>query len=506
MSRFNGLSHRLETVETVSKAASLPVTGLKPGANGIFPKLLTFGLLTLLFAGCAVGPDYQRPADRVLTPAAFRGETPAATNSLADLPWWRVFNDDTLQTLVHTALTNNFDLRIAVTRVEQARAVAAQARGQFYPQLDYGVAAGGGKNIGAGDTPSPTGKYGSVLSAYATASWELDLWGKLRRLNESARAQYLASQEARRDVQISLIAQVAQNYFQLLALDRQLEIARQSTNSYGESLKIFKERLSGGVASKLETASAEALMDAAAATIPDLERQIVLQENQLSVLLGQNPAPILRGTVPLAQQTPPMVPAGLPSALLERRPDIREAEDQLRSANAQVGVAKANFFPQLDLTGLVGEVSPELNAFTSGGQAAWGLAAGLTGPLFHGGQLRAQYAQARAARDQAVLQYEAAVLNALQEIANALVAREKLTSAGAQQARAVDAYQEAVKIAMERYRLGEADYYQVLQEQQLLFPAENSLVQFQLNRLLAVVQLYSALGGGWEMEAGGIGE
>jgi multidrug efflux system outer membrane protein len=264
--------------------------------------------------------------------------------------------------------------------------------------------------------------------------------------------------------------------------------------------------LQGGVASKLETASAEALMDAAAATIPDLERQIALQENQLSVLLGQNPAAILRGNIPLEQQTPPTVPAGLPSKLLERRPDILEAEDQLHSANAQLGVAKANFFPQLDLTGLVGEVSPELSAFTSGGQAAWGLAAGLTGPLFHGGQLRAQYAQARAVRDQAALQYEAAVLNALQEIANALVAREKLTSATAQQARAVDAYQEAVKIAMERYRLGEADYYQVLQEQQLLFPAENSLVQFQLNGLLATVQLYTALGGGWERESGGTGE
>ena len=230
--------------------------------------VLGCGLGTWLLAGCAVGPDYQRPADRDLTPATFRGETSSATNSLADLPWWRVFNDDTLQTLVRTALTNNFDLRIAVTRVEQARAAAAQARGQFYPQLDYGVAGGAGKNIGAGDAPSPTGKYGSELSAFVTASWELDLWGRLRRLNESARAQYLASQEARRDVQISLIAQVGQNYFQLLALDRQLEIARQSTNSYGESLKIFRERLQGGVASKLETASAEALMDAAAATIP----------------------------------------------------------------------------------------------------------------------------------------------------------------------------------------------------------------------------------------------
>jgi multidrug efflux system outer membrane protein len=225
-----------------------------------------------------------------------------------------------------------------------------------------------------------------------------------------------------------------------------------------------------------------------------------LQENQLSVLLGQNPGTILRGNTSLERQMPPDVPAGLPSVLLERRPDIREAEQQLRSANAQVGVAKADFFPQLNLTGLFGEVSPELSAFTSGGDVAWGIAAGLTGPLFHGGQLRAQYAQARAVREQFALQYQASVLNAFQEISDALISREKSASARTEQGRAVEAYKIAVKISMERYRMGHADYYEVLQEQQLLFPAENSLVQFQLNQLLAVVQLYRALGGGWEVE------
>jgi multidrug efflux system outer membrane protein len=241
-------------------------------------------------------------------------------------------------------------------------------------------------------------------------------------------------------------------------------------------------------------------MDAAAATIPELEQQIALQENQLSVLLGQNPGAILRGNASLEKQVPPEVPSGLPSELLERRPDIREAEQQLRSANAEVGVAKANFFPQLNLTGLFGEVSPELSAFTSGGDVAWGIAAGLTGPLFHGGQLRAQYAQARAVREQFALQYQASVLNAFQEISDALISREKSASARTEQGRAVEAYKIAVKISMERYRMGHADYYEVLQEQQLLFPAENSLVQFQLNQLLAVVQLYRALGGGWEVE------
>jgi multidrug efflux system outer membrane protein len=453
----------------------------------------------LFFAGCAVGPNYKRPL--VNAPQTFRGETEASTNSFANLPWWQVFHDDTLQNLIRIALTNNYDLRIAVTRVEQARAMAAEARSEFFPQLNYEGAAGRGQNVSGNSTPSPTGTSGTIFAADANASWEIDLWGRIRRLNESARAQFLVSQEARRDVMISLITQVAQDYFQLLALDRQLEIARQSTNSFGESLKLFNDELRGGVASKLETSSAEALMDSAAATIPELEQQIVMQENQLSVLLGQNPGAILRGDSSLEDQLPPEVPAGLPSALLERRPDIREAEQQLRSANAQVGVAKADFFPQLNLTGLFGEVSSDLSTFTSGGgDIAWSIAAGLTGPIFHGGQLRAQYAQARAAREQFALQYQETVLNAFLEISDALVSREKLAEARTHQTRAVDAYKVAVKISMERYRLGNADYFEVLQEQQLLFPAEDSLVQTQFDQLLAVVQLYRALGGGWETE------
>jgi multidrug efflux system outer membrane protein len=471
-----------------------------PGARAIGYWTLGFGLWTLYFTGCAIGPNYKRPP--INTPETFRGESKSSTNSFANLPWWQVFQDNTLQILIRTALTNNYDLRIAVTRVEQARAMAAEARARYYPQLDYAANASRGQNVGGGNTPSPTGTIGNVFAADLNASWEIDLWGRIRRLNESARAQLFASEEARRDVIISLTAQVAQDYFQLLALDNQLEIARESTNSFGESLNIFNERLQGGVASKLETSSAEALMDAAAATIPELEQQIALQENQLSVLLGQNPGAILRGNSSLEKQMPPDVPAGLPSALLERRPDIREAEQTLRSANAQVGVAKADFFPQLNLTGLFGDVSSDLTTFTSGGgEVAWSIAAGLAGPLFHGGQLHAQYAQARAVREQYALQYQETVLNAFQEISDALISREKSANARTQQSHAVEAYKVAVKISMERYRMGHADYYEVLQEQQLLFPAENTLVQFQLNQLLAVVQLYRALGGGWEVAA-----
>jgi outer membrane protein, multidrug efflux system len=468
-------------------------------AAGFFinESLCAFAFLWVLlfFSGCAVGPNYHRPA--IDAPANFRGDAGASTNSFADLPWWQVFHDETLQSLVRIALTNNYDLRIAVSRVEQERALAAQARAGFFPQINYEAAAGRGQNV-SDNMPSPTGESGSVFGADVNASWEIDLFGQIRRLNEAARAQYFASEEARRDVMISLISQVAQDYFQLLALDREMRIARDTTNSFGASLRLFDEQLKHGTVSKLETSSAEALMDSAAATIPGLEQQIASQENQLSVLLGQNPRAIPRGNFLLEKQTLPDVPAGLPSALLERRPDIREAEQQLRSANAQVGVAVADFFPQLNLTGLFGGATPELSAFTSGGEVAWSIAAGLTGPIFHGGQLRAQYAQARAVREQFSLQYQAAVLNAFEETSDALISREKLAGVRTEQSRAVAAYQEAVKIAMERYRLGNASYYEILQEQQLLFPAENSLAQTQFNQLLAIVQLYLALGGGWD--------
>lgn len=453
----------------------------------------------VLSAGCKLGPNYHRPP--VTAPAAFRGEARPSTNSLADLPWWEVFHDRTLQALIRTALTNNYDLRIAATRVEQARAVVAQARSQLFPQLNYDALAGRNKNAFPGGGPVLNQPTTSIFLGDVNASWEIDLWGRIRRLTESARAQYCATEEARHDVTTSILAQVAQGYFQLLELDRQLAIAQSATNSFGDSLKLFNQRLQGGVASKLETSSAAALLGSAAATIPEFKRQIALTENQLSLLLGQNPRAIVRAGSNFDQQWPPDIPAGLPSALLERRPDIREAEQQLRSANAQVGVAEANFLPQLDLTALLGRVSPELSMLTAGGATAWAAAAQVTGPIFQGGQLVAQYRQAEAARDQYALQYQATVLNAFQEVSNALISREQLAETSTQQALAVAAYQEATRIAMERYRRGQASYYEVLQEQQLLFPAENTLAQTQFGQLSAVVQLYRSLGGGWERPA-----
>jgi multidrug efflux system outer membrane protein len=465
-------------------------------STSVLARVSALMFIALGLCSCAVGPNYKRPPLDV--PGGFRGDpVPASTNSLADLPWWEVFPDETLQDLVRTAFTNNYDLRIAITRVEQSRALLEQSRSAFFPQLGYEAGVSRGKNA-VGNTPVFSG--GNIVNSFfgvANASWEIDLWGRLRRLNEASRAQFLASQEARRDVMLTVLSDVATAYFQLLALDRALEIARRTTNSFGESLRIFSERLQGGIVSKLETAAAEALLASAAATVPDLERQATLQENRLNLLLGRNPGPIPRTGNLLGQQSPE-VPAGLPSSLLERRPDIREAEQTFRAANAKVGVAVANFFPQLSLTGLFGQVSPELSAVTAGSANAWSAAANLAGPLFQGGRLVGQYREARAVRDEAQLRYQAATLAAFEEVSNSLISRQKLAESSTQLIRAVQAYEVAVQVSTERYLAGKASYYEVLQEQLQLFPAENALVQTQLNQLLALVQLYRALGGGWK--------
>ncbi len=466
-------------------------------------KNISFLVVTaLLVSGCAVGPNFMRPW--VNTPDNFRSApTSADPASLADLPWWRVFHDERLQNLIQLALANNHDLRIAVSRVEQARQISLQARSQFFPQVNYDGGIGTGKNALFGAIAPNSGQTKDSAFIDLSVFWEVDLWGRIRRLNEAARAQFLATEEARRGVTISLVSGVAQAYFELLQLDLQLEIAQRNTQSFAETLRIFSLRREQGIASKLETASAEALLTSTAANIPELERQIVLKENQLNVLLGRNPAPVERTAGLLDERLPVEVPAGLPSTLLERRPDIRQAEESLRAANAQVGVAVANFFPRIGLTSLFGKASPELADFTSGTTNLWAVAGNLTGPIFQGGALVAQYRQARAVWEEARLRYEQTVLNALQEVSNALISRQKYQEVQAQQARSVKAYEEAVEVSLQRYVAGKASYYEVLQNQQNLFPAETLLAQTELNRLLAVVQLYKALGGGWT-DSGGV--
>jgi multidrug efflux system outer membrane protein len=452
----------------------------------------------VFLAGCAVGPNYERPP--VVSPEVFRGDSAPTNISFADLAWWQVYEDTTLQALVREALTNNYDLRIAVTRVEQARALAMQARSQFVPSVSYNGSVSRGRNEAFG-TPFPN-NGSTVNSAAATlnAFWEVDLWGRVRRLNEAARARFLASEEARRGIRLSLLSEVAADYFRLLELDQELEIASRTTNSFAESLRIFSRRLEGGTASALEAARAEAALAEATAAIPAILDQISGTENQLCLLLGRTPGPIERNGPSLEAMLPPNVPAGLPSSLLERRPDVRQAEQLLRSANAQIGESVAGFFPTIGLTALLGKVSPELSAFTLGSANLWGIAASGSGPLFQGGRLAGQYHQAKAARNEALLGYQQTALGALRDVSDALISRERLGESGEQRARQVTALERAVKLSSERYVAGKASYYEVLEAQQQLFPAELNLARTKRDQLLAVVALYKALGGGWQDE------
>ena len=453
---------------------------------------------SLFLSGCAVGPNYK-PV-KVNAPTEFRGAEGAAQQaSYADLTWWEAFKDPQLQSLIKTALANNYDLAVAVTRVEQSRQAAAQAKAQYFPFVNYTVGASNGKNEFLG-TVGPNGglTQGSFLAA-ASVAWEPDIWGRIRRLNESARAQFLSTEEARRGVILSLTSDVAQAYFELLGLELQLQIAKDTTASFTDTLKLFTQRYEGGVASKLDTSRAAAAQAAAAAAVPEYERQIALKENQISILLGQNPGPITHTAKLLDEIVPPEIPVGLPSALLERRPDVLAAEQQIRAANAQVGVATANFFPQLGLTALLGQASTPLSAITAGQANVWSIAGNFAGPIYQGGALRAQKRQAVAFWEQTKLQYEQAALNAFSDVANALISRQKFEAIQVEQARSVAAYQEAVKISLQRYQAGKASYFEVLDAQIQLYPEENSLAQTELNRRVVMVQLYRALGGGWSL-------
>jgi outer membrane protein, multidrug efflux system len=462
-------------------------------ARGLVPATA----IVLLLAGCAVGPNYKKPA--INAPAQFRFTENQTTNSIANLPWWQVFQDPTLQGLIRTALTNNYDLKQAAARVEEARWQASAANSGFFPQINYIGDAGRGQNAYFNSPASLNGKTTGSALVSLSAVWEIDFWGRIRRLSESARAQYLATDEARRSLTISLMSSVAITYFQLLDLDRELEIQREATNAYAGSYQIFNDRLQQGVASKLETDRAAAALANAAATIPALELQIAQTENQLNTLLGRPPGTIVRGK--LAEQTvaAPEIPAGLPSDLLRRRPDILAAEQSLRAANANVGVNVANFFPQIGLTTLLGSSSTELSKFTAGSAGnLWNLGGTVSGPIFQGGQLRAQYKGAKAKFAESAAAYQQTVLTAFQEVSDALIARQKLAEEYVYDGQAVVALAESVQLATDRYLNGKSSYFEVLQAQQELYPAQRAQVQTRTGELAAVVQLYKALGGGWD--------
>ncbi len=420
--------------------------------------------------------------------------------SLADAPWWEVFQDPILKGLIRDALSNNYDVQIAAARVQEARANLGIARSDLYPSLDYSASVSRG-DVGPGLFGRPGGKTatGNFYSGTVAASWELDIWGRIRRSNEAARAALFATEDARRGVWLTLVSDLAQAYFELLALDVQLQIAQRSTDAYQRTYDLFLDRFQLGVASKLETSRAEGALGDAQANIPQLESDIIAKENQICILLGRVPGPIPRGRPMYDQPVVPVVPAGLPSTLLERRPDLRQAEQELVGANARIGVAKAEFFPKLSLTALFGTASPELSALTGGSATIWAVAGVFSGPLFNAGRTLGTYRASVAQWEQAKLQYEQVVLTALREVSDALTALGKLSEAETGQDRSVRALEEAVQHATARYGQGLASYYEVLEAQQQLYPAQNTLAQIRRGRLLTHVRLYKALGGGWNL-------
>ncbi|MFN7995472.1 MAG: efflux transporter outer membrane subunit [Bryobacteraceae bacterium] len=452
----------------------------------------------LFLDGCVVGPNYKRPPAN--SPPLYRGQPAEEQSSFADLPWWEVFRDETLRGLIQSAIANNHDLRVAVARVEQARQFTVQARAEYLPGVGYTVGASVGRNESLGSLAPSGGMRRGAVAVALGATWEADVWGRIRRSNEVALARYLQTEEARRGVILSLMSNVARAYFELLDLDLRLDIARRNVQAFEGTLNLFQERLDAGKASRLETARARAAVATTSSTIPELERQIAVQENEIQILLGSLPGPIVRHGTLLEQTIPPDVPAGLPSTLLERRPDILASESAVKAANAQIGIATAAFFPKIGLTALLGEASSPLDELTTGRATVWSLAGTALGPIYTGRSLRARQREAIAFWEETRIQYEQTALGAFRDVSNALVTRQKLEAERNRLADAVTAYQEAVDVAQQRYSAGKSSYFEVLDAQQQLFPAQVALALIERDRRVVLVQLYQALGGGWKLK------
>jgi outer membrane protein, multidrug efflux system len=453
----------------------------------------------VILTGCLVGPDYRRPDYPI--PAQFRGargETPMAPVSLGELSWWQIFADEQLHELIRAALTENYDLRVAVARVLQARAQLIGTRANQFPFIDANAEAIYSR--GEGDRPPLTNQETFEPLGTVDLSFELDLWGRLRRATESAWADLLASEEARRTVVMTLVSDVATAYFQLRELDLELEIARRTLESRRASLRLVQTREEVGVASFLEVRQAETLLYTAAAASPDIERRITQTENLISVLIGHNPSAIPRGRPLMQQVALPVVPPGLPSTLLGRRPDIRQAEQQLVSANAQIGVAKALLFPQVVLTGTAGVGAIGVDGTFFGPQGLFAIGPSLTAPIFHAGQIRAEVESTKAQQQAALWRYLQSIQLAFREVSDALVEYRKQQEFRVQQETLTRTWRDALRLTNTRYEGGVISFLEVLDTERQLFEAELTLAQAQLAERLAVVRLYRALGGGWQME------
>lgn len=448
--------------------------------------------------GCTVGPAYKRP--QVTIDRQFRSQvSPSEANSIADLPWWKVFNDKALQGLIAEALANNYDVQVAAARVEQARAQVGVARADLYPQVAYNATAAREKTF----IPEVNGQGGNAtfnsFGAFLSATWELDVWGRIRHATESARASLLAQEDVRRGVMLTLVSDVATAYFQLIELDRELDIARDSAITFKRTLDLFTLRFNSGKDSKLAVVRAQAAYDSSTASIAILTRAISQTENALSVLLGADPRSIERG-VRLADQVMPDTPLGLTTNLLERRPDILQAEHVMMGANADIGVAMADFFPRVGLSALFGGQGERVEDIVKRSSGIWSIGAGLAGPIFQGGRLRASYYARQAFWDETIASYKKTILGAFRETSDALVAQQTLVGQRTAQQDQVNALRESVDLSLARYDAGRASYFEVLDAEQLLFPTEDTLAQTQRDQLLAVVNLYKALGGGWNLQ------
>jgi len=462
-------------------------------------RLAILFLAALAFAGCAVGPDYVRPtAD---SPPSWRVTEKQADNA-ADTAWWGQFDDPVLDNLIRVALQENLDLRIAAARVDEFAGRYGFVRADLFPQVGAGASAGRERITGDTGNTLPAG-YNLTTSSYSAvlnAGWEVDIWGRIRRATESARADLVGTEEGRRAVILSLVGSVAGSYVNLLDLDRQLEIARNTAKSRGESLELFRMRFEGGVTSEVEYVQVKSQYEEAMATIPAIEKAIAQQENALSVLLGRNPGPIPRGKT-IDRLALPAIPAGLPSDLLERRPDLRQAEQALISANAQIGVAKAAYYPTIGLTGFFGSASADLSNLFTGPAKVWGYSVPVSMPIFTAGKIAGSVQAAEAIQQQALAGYRKSIQNAFREVDDALVdqarTREQLSSQGRQ----VDALRKYLELANLRFDNGYTSYLEVLDAERSLFNAQLSYVQNQGVLFQAVINLYKAMGGGWVTEA-----
>ena len=461
-------------------------------------KLVALLCVTVLSVGCTVGPEYKKPVANV--PPTYRGlsseqAAKSETSSLGDEKWWEVFQDEQLRSLIRTALEQNYDVRIAASRILEARAQLGITRADQFPSVNAGV--------GVSDNRQAKGKFfpafeSSTGQVNASAVWELDFWGKYRRATEAARASLLATEAAKQEVVVTLVADVARAYFQLRALDLELEISKRTLDSRKESLRLTKILVDHGSTTLLDLRQAEQLVFTASAEIPALEQQIEQQENFISILLGKNPGNIPRGQKLTEQAHSPEVPAGLPSALLERRPDIREAEQQLIAANARIGVARAAYFPQITLSGSAGLQSAALTNLFTGPSGTWNFGASLTEPIFTAGRIRSNVRLAEAQQQTALLFYQQTIQGAFRNVSDALIAYRKTREFREQEEFLFQSAQDSARLSHLRYNGGVTGYLEVLTNETNAFSAELGVVQAQLNELESLVQLYQALGGGWQ--------